>query len=125
MPGDRRFAAGLIRESLDQARSKRFQENEWGKRHVEAWRIAKYGAKRKGAAIVLMVEALAQYADTHYELYESSIGEDSVLGPNWLKIAYGVRYLLDGETGDLDCGTVSSLLWDIVLNEGFSEEDFN
>src|SRR5690349_3641568 len=61
-------------------------------------------------AIGEMVRGLALYADAHQQMYQSQVGEDCVLGPEWTQILDGIRGLLNGESGNLDCGSLDSLL---------------
>lgn len=70
------------------------------------------------SAIVHMLEAWARYADDHRARYESPIGEDYVLGPEWRDIGLGIRGLLNGETGRLDCGTLDGFILDTLKAEG-------
>ena len=75
----------------------------------------------KASPIVRMIQSLADYADAHRELYGSGIGEDYVLGPEWANMVQGCRGLLNGETGQLDCGTLDGLLCDMLRAEGLYE----
>ena len=66
--------------------------------------------------IVAMLQGWAKYAEDHKARYESNIGDDGVLGDPWKEIGLGILYLLDGETGRLDCGTLNAFILD-TLNE--------
>lgn len=87
-------------------------------RHCAAWREP---SSRAESAIVGMVNAAADYADQHEAKFETKIGDDGVLGPHWQAIVNGIRGLLDGECGRLDCGTVNSLLCEMLRREEFEE----
>ena len=62
--------------------------------------------------------ALEAMADSH-----AAISQDGVLGDCWLKILHGVRGMLNGETGRLDCGTVDGWLVRLALEHGFTDEE--
>ena len=81
-------------------------------RHVRAW--------HNGGPIVGMIRALALYADMHAERFESPLGEDYVLGPAGLDMLKGLRTLLNGELGGLDCGTLDTLAHDMAEAAGFN-----
>lgn len=75
-----------------------------------------------GAPVVRMIEALALYADKHAERFESPIGNDYVLGVAWANIARGVRDLLNGEMGNLDCGTLDGMLVGMMEAQGIDPD---
>jgi hypothetical protein len=117
-------AGDMIRQSLIETEGKDFHSNKWGERHVRAWQRGQDASRAsQAAAIVRMVEAWAMYADAHSKRYEDLIGNDYVLGPQWKDAGMSIRALLDGEAGGLDCGVVSSLIVDIILSQGFTQED--
>ncbi len=66
-----------------------------------------------------MLVALAKYADDHHEAYGSPIADDYILGVNWLDCLRGVRAMLNGETGRLDCGDVDSAILAMYEQAGF------
>jgi hypothetical protein len=88
----------------------------WQTRHMAALRTPT-GFE---VAIVEMLKAWALYADTHSRRYESKIGHD-VLGDEWAAIGRGIRGLLNGETGHLDCGTLDGFIADTLAAEGCHE----
>lgn len=92
---------------------------DWQDRHFKAW-SAIHGPS---VAIRNLTDVIGRYADYHAARYESPIGEDNILGPAWLQLIKSARTLLNGECGNLDCGTVDNLLVSMALNEGFSESD--
>ncbi len=65
-----------------------------------------------------MVQGWADYARTHRNRFESTIGEDYVLGPQWQAIGEGLLGLLNGETGALDCGTLDGFIRDTMEAHG-------
>ena len=75
-------------------------------------------------AIVTGTAAWLEYADAHKARYESPIGEDYVLGPAWLEWAKALRTMLNGETGNLDCGTLDAAIMKALAENGFAEETF-
>lgn len=115
--------AALIRKSLEKAT--KMWTNGRGQRHVNAWLAAVPSSGRSlkpGDSIVRLVEAMAQYADAHRHQFDSGIGEDYVLGPEWEKIGRAVLALLNGDCGALDCGMVDGLVRDMLKAEGFDHE---
>lgn len=76
-----------------------------------------------GQAVGNMFEALRQYASCHREAYESPIGEDYIIGEHWKQMASGLIGLLNGETGQLDCGEYDRRIRLLALNNGFSQEE--
>lgn len=89
------------------------------KRHGEFWiraARAQYGevTALPGYPIVRMVEGWARYADSHRERFESSIGEDYVLGPEWESIGKSLLALLNGEIQPLDGGLTDGVIRDIL-----------
>ncbi len=113
-----------IQESLNKASVKDFQGNKWGQRHAKVWargREMGFSVMERGTPIVMMIEAWARYADQHAGRYESGIGDDGFLGPEWEQIGKSILALLNGECGDLDCGTVDALIRDMLKAEGFEE----
>jgi hypothetical protein len=95
--------------------------NGWGERHARAMRnVGSQEGQEQG--VVQMLRGWADYADAHFHRFESPIGEDYVLGPAWLDIGKGIRSLLNGETGRLDCGTIDGLILEIAEHNGFEED---
>lgn len=90
----------------------------WQTRHLSALD----SPKGFEIAIVRLIEAWAHYADAHHRRYESKLGNDSYLGPIWNDLGKSIHDLLDGETGRLDCGTLSSFIHNTRLYEGFRDE---
>jgi hypothetical protein len=99
---------------LNQNNERMPNTGEWQDRHVRAINAP----RALEAPIVRMIAAWAEYADSHRRCYESSIGEDYVLGEAWVTLARGIHALLDGETGRLDCGTLSTFIHDTLKAEG-------
>ena len=112
-------AAQIILDSTAKASRKSFQENQWGKRHAAAM-VAPTGFE---VPIVSLIRALASYADAHLERYESPVGNDGVLGKEWLAIMQATRGLLNGELGRLDGGTLDGLLFELARHVGFDDKE--
>ena len=74
------------------------------------------------APLISMLDGWLAYADHHHRQYESSIGEDYVLGPEWAAIGRALLGLLNGVIGRLDCGTLDGLIRGVLAAEGFGEE---
>lgn len=75
--------------------------------------------RRSEAAIGDMLSSWLLYADTYRERYQSGIGEDSVLGPEWAAIGVALRGLLNGECGRIDCGAVDAVICETLKDEEF------
>lgn len=70
-----------------------------------------------------MLRGWLEYADTHRTRFESGIGEDYVLGPEWERIGRGLRAMLNGDLGRrLDCGALDSIILDALKDEGFGDD---
>jgi hypothetical protein len=54
--------------------------------------------------------------------FESLIGEDYVLGPEWTQIGTAIRGLLNGETGRLDCGTLDGFILETMRENGVEKD---
>lgn len=74
------------------------------------------------APIVGMFNALQAHASAHHALYGSHIGEDGVLGEHWADMLRGLRGLLNGECGRLDCGTVDAAILQLAAEHGVDLE---
>jgi len=95
------------------------------RRHVEAIlavRAPSIAKSQLERAMALMLAGWAYYADAHRAAYESGIGEDGVLGPEWEAIGKALRGLLNGDLGRLDAGAIDSALLGSLQAEGFKED---
>lgn len=90
----------------------------WTQRHMAAWTAPK-GTE---APIVSLIRSLADYADAHQSRFESSIGDDGFLGPEWLQILKSTRALLNGDCGRLDCGTLDHMLCEMAIAAGLRDD---
>jgi len=88
---------------------------DWKQRHTEAMRAP----RGRELAIVRMLQAWELYREQHRQAYESGIGDDGVLGPEWAAIGFAIRGLLNGDCGRLDCGTIDGGICDALTAEGF------
>jgi hypothetical protein len=70
-----------------------------------------------------MLRAWEKYATAHKARFDSTIGEDYVLGPRWEEIGMGIRGLLNGETGRLDCGTLDAFILQTLTGNGVSTDN--
>jgi hypothetical protein len=91
--------------------------NGWKDRHLRAIQDRQ--------PIAVMLAGWARYADEHRERFESSLGDDRVLGPMWAAIGSAILGLLNGETGDLDCGTLDAFIRNTMIAEGVNLEDLS
>ena len=90
----------------------------WSMRHRQAWdKIgappSSHGSYMQEQAIISLIKAAAQYAQANSN-EDYKIGEDHVLGRYWSEILQGIRGLLNGSCGRLDCGTLDGLLLDMA-----------
>jgi hypothetical protein len=92
----------------------------WDIRHNSALGAAINGAVNVPfeSPIARMLESWGEYAKAHRARYESKIGDDGVLGQEWEAIGIGIRGLLNGETGRLDCGTLDAFILDTLSENG-------
>ena len=86
----------------------------WKSRHVRAI--------NSGHVVARAIETWCVYAARHARLYGSRIGEDRVLGPAWADWGRALRALLNGDCGDLDCGTLDMIVHDNLREQGFDPE---
>lgn len=68
-------------------------------------------------------DALDRYARHHKLQCGAPIGNDSVLSVEWLRILSGLRGLLNGETGAIDCGEFSRMLTYMRESHGMTQKD--
>lgn len=92
----------------------------------EGWRtqhnMAVYQPSQHGETVAPMLRAWERYAIDHKARYGSPIGEDYVLGPEWKAIGIGIRGLLNGVCGRLDCGTLDAFILNTLAENGFDTE---
>ena len=91
---------------------------EWGNRHLSAIRHP-IASER---SIVVLLRGWLEYADQHKARFESTIGEDGFLGPEWAKMGSSLLELLNGELGRLDGGTLDSIIREALTAEGFDPD---
>jgi hypothetical protein len=91
----------------------------WLSRHGAAVACPQEGLEK---AFVEMLSGWLRYADAHRSAYESGIGDDYVLGPQWAQIGSSLRGLLNGSLGRLDGGTLDGLLCRTLQAEEFNPD---
>jgi hypothetical protein len=69
-----------------------------------------------------MLEAWEEYAESHARRFDSPIGQDYVLGPEWARIGYALHGLLDGDIGDHDAGRFSARIMAQLNEQGYPDE---
>lgn len=74
-------------------------------------------------AIVRGVQAWDQYACCHKQRYESQICDDAIIGYAWLRWGISLRDLLNGESGRLNCGYMSTYINEMIKYHGGTEQD--
>lgn len=103
----------VVKRSLEKTERKKFRDNPWGTRHVNEFPIH---------PVSCIVTELARYADWHESHYGTPVGDDGVLGDAWLDAIKAMRRLLDGDLGQLDAGTIDTLLADMAVAAGFDSK---
>jgi len=93
------------------------------KRFMERHLLALSSPVGPEVAIVSLRSAIVQYAANHERRFAAKIGDDYVLGPAWRDLCRAYHRLLDGETGRLDCATLSSEVIGLVTQAGMTWED--
>jgi hypothetical protein len=91
----------------------------WSRRHLAAVTTPAPGFE---TALVAMLKGWLEYADVHAQRYDSTIGEDRVLGPAWARIGAALRDLLNGDLGRMDGGTLDALLVDTLEAQEFNPD---
>lgn len=80
--------------------------------------------RRIKAAIMGMYAAWRTYASAYADYFSEDgepgrpIGEDYVLGDDWKAIGLGIRGLLNGPTGDIECGLLDGMLLHAMAASG-------
>ncbi len=92
----------------------------WQDRHDTA---IHFPSALKERAMVNMLTGWAEYAQEHQRRYDSVVGDDGGLGPEWEAIGDALRGLLNGETGRLDCGTLDGFILDTMKENGVNTEE--
>lgn len=94
---------------------------DWQGRHLQAWSFAPRGSFPW--CLQRMIAEWCAYAEAHWLRYDSPIGQDGVLGDEWARMGKALRGMLNGETGNLDCGTVDGLILAIAAHHGVNAEE--
>lgn len=72
--------------------------------------------------VVLAFNALQAMAESHEARFETPIGDDYILGDHWKDMAIGLRGMLNGDCGDLDCGTMDEAILKLAESHGMDLE---
>jgi len=86
------------------------------------WKARHLRAVHGAHPVAVMLRAWCAYAEEHREKFESDIGHDYLLGPHWARLGKALHGLLNGDTGGLDCGTLSSIIQDNLDEQGYNFE---
>ncbi len=103
------------RTTEEKAKAQRIKDM-WIARHRNAM-VYPRTLHEKG--IVQIIKGLRDYAKASNEL-GYKMGEDYVLGVEFHKIVSGLHGLLNGNTDRLDCGSIESLLVQLLRDEDFA-----
>lgn len=72
--------------------------------------------------LVRAIDAWCQYAQAYAERWDRArIGCDGFLGPAWEAWGRSLHTMLNGETGDLDCATLSAIVLHNLAEQWFDE----
>lgn len=63
-----------------------------------------------GNALKQIVEHAERYATAYKQEFDTQIGQDHVLGPEFTALLSAVHALLNGPTGNVDCGRLSGAI---------------
>lgn len=74
------------------------------------------------AAWATMLEGWSRMATAHLAEFDSRIGRDGLLGPQWEAIGRAMKCLLNGSTGGLDAGSLNSNIGDCLEAHGCKRE---
>lgn len=72
--------------------------------------------------IANMLTAWIDYAVAHQDCYGSEIGDDPVLGEQWEIIGRALNRLLNGDTGNIDCGSVNHIILTNLAAQGWNPD---
>ena len=86
----------------------------WKQNHIKAM----VEPVRFEIPISSMLRAIQDYAALYRERFESTIGNDGVLGEGLKDMIQGLRVLLNGDCGRIDCGTIDSKLCELAERHG-------
>lgn len=86
----------------------------WPQRHLEAW-DAPRGPE---VPLKMLIVAWAAYAEAHQERFTASVGDDGVLGPEWVQIGKSLLELLNGDLGRFDGSTLDAEIREIARRQG-------
>lgn len=92
----------------------------WQERHNAA--IARAETTERNAhstAFLKMFDGWVAYGETHKVEFGRLIGDDHFLGPVWLEIGKNLAQLLNGDTGQLDSGTLDAAIRNYATQQGF------
>lgn len=92
----------------------KFKTQEWALRHVNAT----YNPQGPEGAVLTLLKGWIEYAQWHESRYEGPITDDYYLGTQWVRVGHAIKELLNGDTGRLDCGTLSEIIEDTFTDHG-------
>lgn len=70
---------------------------------------------------VMMLRGWLRYQEEYRARFGDGVGTDGILGPAWRDAGKAIHALLDGPTGRLDCGTLSSIINSRLWEEGLEK----
>ena len=123
----RQSNTSLFETSRELARGRAFNENNWGARHSKAIDDALMFSnttpshRQTGeAGVALMIKGWCMFADA---VFPDGAVNDNFGGEPWAEIGKSIRTLLNFEMGALDCGTIDTLICEVLKNGGFNLDD--
>lgn len=83
--------------------------------------------------LLYALDGMLRYAKAHKKRYESQLAEDYALGPQFLEVIKGLRWLLNGDgavaleagitTDSKSNGACEAIFWHAMKAAGFTEDD--
>lgn len=126
----KRTNTSIFETSRESTRGRSFQDNGWGERHSkgidDALMFSNTTPKHRqtaAAGMALMLKGWCMFADSTWPYSDSMACDDYVGGDPWAAIGQKMRALLNYEVGPLDCGTIDSLIAEVLKNEGFDPDE--
>lgn len=73
-------------------------------------------------SIVQALHAWYEYASAYVQRFGGPIGENYVIGAAWARWGLAIRELLNGDCGQLDRGTLDTIILDNLIEQGFDPD---
>lgn len=87
--------------------------------NLRYWQVSTHPQER---GLRKILEGLAQYADGFKRECGIPLGEDYVIGDEWITALRAFIGLLNGPSGRLNCGTLDTAARDLAEHQGFTRD---